>query len=146
MRRRTAAEAGIRSPLTSLTRAGPLRTIVEDPPQPVCEVYLWDRPCRSFRREGGPAFPQTGRLRVSTDVSTGWGALNHFHRGARDGLADSLNPEAGGSTPVLPFDTDGIDFSRSASLPLATVREAVAEYCRTGARPTCVQCQEGYWY
>ncbi|SFC30077.1 hypothetical protein SAMN05216506_101406 [Saccharopolyspora kobensis] len=40
--------------------AGSVRTIVEDPPQPVCEVYLWDRPCRSFREEDGPAFPDSG--------------------------------------------------------------------------------------
>lgn len=123
-----------------------VREFVENPPRPVCEVYLWDRPCRSFREEDGPAFPDAGRLRVSIDVSRGWGALNYFYPDDPDGLADSLNPDTDENTPVLPFDTDGIDFPRSASLPLETVREAVIEFCRTGVRPTCVQWQEGYWY
>ncbi|WP_397544977.1 Imm1 family immunity protein [Saccharopolyspora pogona] len=34
----------------------------------------------------------------------------------------------------------------SASLRLEQVREAIAEYCRTGVRPTCVQWQPGKWY
>ncbi|QIZ36588.1 Imm1 family immunity protein [Saccharopolyspora sp. ASAGF58] len=123
-----------------------VRRIVEDPPRPVCAVYVWDRPCRGHFEPGGPAFP-TGRLRVSTSPTTGWGALNYVDRDRPDGdLVDSYNPDAGPDTLVLPLDTDGIDFPASASLPLERVREAIAEYCRTGARPTCVQWQPGEWY
>ncbi|WP_433870855.1 Imm1 family immunity protein [Saccharopolyspora sp. CA-218241] len=39
----------------------------------------------------------------------------------------------------------GLLFPRSASLPLEQVRDAVAEFCRTGARPTCVRWQPGEW-
>ncbi|MBB5156413.1 Imm1 family immunity protein [Saccharopolyspora phatthalungensis] len=120
------------------------RVIVEQPPEPVCEVYVWDRPCLSFRDEAGPAFPDSGRLRVSADPTIGWGALNY--EGPDADLSDSYNPNTREHCPVLPLDTDGVDFPRSASLPLEKVREAVTEYCRTGARPTCVQWQPGEWY
>ncbi|GAA4884090.1 Imm1 family immunity protein [Saccharopolyspora cebuensis] len=121
--------------------------IVEAPPQVTCEIYVWDRPCVSFREPTGPAFPD-GRLRVTSEPGLGWGALNYVHRTREDGaLVDSFNPAADETTPVVPFDDEGgIDFPRSASLPLDQVREAVAEYARTGARPTCVQWQPGYWY
>ncbi|WP_229679738.1 Imm1 family immunity protein [Saccharopolyspora thermophila] len=120
------------------------RTIIEDPPRSVCEVYLWDRPCRSFRDPDGPAFSDSGRLRVSTNPAIGWGALNY--QGPDANLSDSYNPDASEHSLVLPLDTDGIDFPRLASLPLDQVREAVAQYCRTGLRPTCVQWQLGEWY
>lgn len=134
----------IRHAYTGEEVEGLAREIVETPPRPVCEVYVWDQPCR-FTEDGQPVFPDR-RLLVSSNPTTGWGALNYFNPGAPDGLADSLNPDADENTPVLPLDTDGIDFPRSASLPLETVREAIAEYCRTGLRPTCVQWQPGKWY
>ncbi|QIZ34238.1 Imm1 family immunity protein [Saccharopolyspora sp. ASAGF58] len=125
--------------------AGLVRMIVEEPPGLVCTVYVWDRPCLSFREAGGPAYP-TGRLRVSTSPATGWGAMNYWDHGTPDGrVVDSLNPDSGERAPVLCLDTDGADFPASAALPLDQVREAVAEYCRTGARPTCVQWQPGKW-
>ncbi|PKW14143.1 Imm1 family immunity protein [Saccharopolyspora spinosa] len=129
--------------ITELTRV-----IVEQPPEPVCEVYVWDRPCRSFREEDGPAFPGTGRLRVTSNPASGWAALNYMHPGSPDGaLVDSLNPDFTEDTPALLFDPEGdLWFPASASLPLEKVREAVAEYCRTGARPMCVQWQPGEWY
>jgi immunity protein Imm1 of predicted polymorphic toxin system len=124
------------------------RVIVEEPPTPVCEVYVWDRPCLSFRVEGGPAFP-SGRLRVSTRPIDGWGALNYMDArpGVEDGdLVDSFNPDADPDTPPVVFDPEGdLWFPASASLPLNEVREAVIEYMRTGARPTCVQWQLGQW-
>ncbi|WP_433871003.1 Imm1 family immunity protein [Saccharopolyspora sp. CA-218241] len=122
-----------------------LREITEEPPRPVCEVFVWDRPCR-FVADGDPQFPD-GRLLVSSSPETGWGALNYVNPGASDGrVVDSFNPAAAADAPALPLDPDGADFPPSASLPLARVREAIAEYCRTGARPTCVQWQDGYWY
>ncbi|WP_433870858.1 Imm1 family immunity protein [Saccharopolyspora sp. CA-218241] len=121
--------------------------IVTDPPGRTCGVYLWDRPCLSFREPDGPAFPD-GRLRVTSETGIGWGALNYVHRTQDDGaLVDSFNPDADETTPVVPFDPEGgIQFPRSASLPLDQVRDAVAEFCRTGARPTCVRWQPGEWF
>lgn len=34
-----------------------IETVLTDPPRPICEIYVWDRPCRSFRDEDGPTFP-----------------------------------------------------------------------------------------
>ncbi|WP_017973205.1 Imm1 family immunity protein [Actinopolyspora halophila] len=122
-----------------------IREITESPPRPVCEVFVWDRPCR-FVTDGEPDFPD-GRLLVSSAPSIGWGALNYVHPGAPDGrVVDSHNPTAGAGAPVLPLDPDGADFPASASLPLDQVSEAITEYCRTGRRPTCVQWQLGQWY
>ncbi|WP_019855639.1 Imm1 family immunity protein [Actinopolyspora mortivallis] len=123
-----------------------VREIVENPPRPVCEVFVWDRPCR-FVIDAEPDFPDA-RLLVSSSPNTGWGALNYIAPHAPDGrVVDSYNPDAGAEAPVLLLDPDGgVDFSTSAALPLEQVREAITEYCRTGQRPSCVQWQPGQWY
>ncbi|SFE38871.1 Immunity protein Imm1 [Actinopolyspora alba] len=123
-----------------------IRTITNEPPRPVCEVYVWDRPCRSFREADGPEFPD-GRLRVSVRPD-GWAALNYVDPDAPNGaLVDTYNPDSGDQPlPALPFDPDGIDFPASASIPLDQAREAIIEYCRTGTRPESVRWQPGYWF
>ncbi|MHA6802983.1 Imm1 family immunity protein [Salinifilum ghardaiensis] len=121
------------------------RAVVEDPPDPVCELYVRDRPCLPFTDPEGPLFPGCGRLRVSSWPSLGWGALNYVGP-SENVLVDSFNPEAFEARAVL-FDPEGdLWFPASASLPPARVRDAVEEYARTGQRPTCVQWQEGHWY
>lgn len=126
---------------------GLVRMIVDEPPHQPVHVYVWDRPALPFDAEGGPAFP-SGRLHVSSHPGEGWGALNYMNPGAPDGrLVDSANPNARADTPPLLFDPEGqLYFPASASLPLGQVRDAVAEYCRTGQRPTGIHWQLGYWY
>ncbi|GAA4876563.1 Imm1 family immunity protein [Saccharopolyspora cebuensis] len=106
------------------------------------QVFQWDRPCRQSKDGAINEFP-ADRLRLT--CRDGWGALNYMSPGAHGDLVDSLGAEE--APPVLPFDEEGdLWFPRSASLPLAEVREAVAEFCRTGLRPTCVRWQPGHWY
>ncbi len=121
-----------------------VRTAVDDPPLQPAELCTWDRPCRSWRDEVGQAFPGH-KLRVCTTPATGWGAVS-YHNGTpgKQDLADSYNPDAREDTPALLFDPEGdLWFPASASLPLDQVRQAVAEYCRTGRRPQCIQWQLG---
>ncbi|MGW3471375.1 Imm1 family immunity protein [Saccharopolyspora sp. NPDC000995] len=124
-----------------------VNAIVTEAPLQYSQIYVWDRPCRQSDDGSIHEFPR-GRLRITTNRTTRWGALNYMHPGAPDGvLVDSLNPEATEEIPALLFDPVGdLWFPASASLPLERVREAIAEYCRTGARPTCVQWQPGEWY
>ncbi|GAA0518375.1 hypothetical protein GCM10011581_22780 [Saccharopolyspora subtropica] len=123
-----------------------VEAIVSEKPRQFSQVYVWDRPCRQSKDGTINEFPDH-RLRVTTYSQDGWGAVNWMHPGAPDGaLADSRNPDATEDTPPLLSDPEGdLWFPASASLPLEKVREAVAEYCRTGARPTCVQWQPGEW-
>ncbi|SDP17478.1 Immunity protein Imm1 [Actinopolyspora xinjiangensis] len=122
-----------------------VREITENPPRPVCEVFVWDRPCR-FVLDGEPEFPDA-RLLVSSSPNTGWGALNYVDPHTPHGrVVDSYNPDAEANAPILPLDPDGADFPNSAALPLEQVREAITEYCRTGQRPTRVEWQPGQWY
>ncbi|GAA4864213.1 hypothetical protein GCM10023222_16080 [Saccharopolyspora cebuensis] len=116
-------------------------------PEQFAQVYVWDRPCRQSEDGTVHEFPP-GRLRITTDRENGWGALNYMHPGTPDGdLVDSFNPDTDESAPVLLFDDEGgLLFPRSASLPLDQVRGAIAEFCRTGARPTCVRWQPGEWF
>ncbi|SFT93010.1 Immunity protein Imm1 [Actinopolyspora lacussalsi subsp. righensis] len=125
-----------------------IETVLTEPPLPICEIYVWDRPCRSIRDEDGPAFPADGRLRIACPADQPWAALNYINPGAPDGaLVDSYNPHTTEETPPLLFDPEGdLWFPSSASLPLEQVREAITEYCRTGQRPSCVQWQPGQWY
>ncbi|GAA4884047.1 Imm1 family immunity protein [Saccharopolyspora cebuensis] len=123
-----------------------VEAIINEAPIQFAQVYVWDRPCRQSHDGSVHEFPR-GRLRITAYRDRGWGALNYMHPGAPDGrLVDSYNPDAPNHAPALIFDPEGADFPPSASLPLDQVREAVAEYARTGARPTCVQWQPGYWY
>ncbi|WP_245556211.1 Imm1 family immunity protein [Actinopolyspora mortivallis] len=100
-----------------------VRTIMSEPPRPVCEVYVWDRPCRSFREDGGLEFHE-GRLRVSVGPLDGWAALNYVDPDAPDGaLVDSYNPDNTDCLlPLLPFGPEDIDFPASASIPLHQAR------------------------
>ncbi|WP_019856424.1 Imm1 family immunity protein [Actinopolyspora mortivallis] len=113
------------------------------------QVYVWDRPCLSFRDEGGPSFPHA-RLRITADADNGWAALSHMDARpeAIDGeAADSHNPQATADTPALLFDPEGdLWFPASASIPLEQARQAITEYCRTKARPTSIAWQPGQWY
>ncbi|MGJ7907900.1 Imm1 family immunity protein [Actinopolyspora sp. H202] len=112
------------------------------------QLYVWDRPCLSSD-DGGPQFPGGHRMKITS--RDGWGALNYMDArpgtGEQGRLVDSYNPYATGETPSLLFDPEGdLWFPASASLPLDQVREAIAEYCRTGQRPESVRWQPGQWY
>ncbi|SDK65630.1 Immunity protein Imm1 [Actinopolyspora mzabensis] len=113
------------------------------------QIYVWDRPCLSFRDEHGPAFPHA-RLRITADPDNGWGALSHMDarpEAVNGAAADSYNPHTTEETPPLLFDPEGdLWFPASASLPLDQAREAITEYCRTGTRPESVRWQPGQWY
>lgn len=87
-------------------------------------------------------------MRLACPADQPWVALNYVSFGQSGGaLVDSYNPHATEDTPALLFDPEGqLFFPASASLPLDRAREAIAEYCRTGQRPTCVQWQPGQWY
>lgn len=112
----------------------------------ISQVYVWDRPCRQTEDGSVHEFPR-GRLLVSVDAFLGWGALHHMHPGVPGGeIAYSYDPAEPNHAPGLILDPEGVDFPHTASLPLDVVRQAVAEYMRTGVRPTCVQWQPGEWY
>jgi hypothetical protein len=85
------------------------------------------------------------RLRVSTDVLTGWGALNflyHSRKAAGWEGWNSFNEELPAWAPELPFGRGPWRFPQSASLPLEQVKGAVEQYCETRGLPTCVKWQE----
>ncbi|NYH80319.1 hypothetical protein FHR84_003676 [Actinopolyspora biskrensis] len=113
------------------------------------QIYVWDRPCLSFRDENGPSFPHA-RVRITVAPDDGWGALNHMDarpEAVNGEAVDSYNPHATEEMPALLFDPEGqLFFPASASLPLDQARQAITEYCRTGQRPSCVQWQPGQWY
>ena len=85
------------------------------------------------------------RLRVSTDLETGWGAINFLQHSPATSSWNSwetFNSTVPADAPELPFGKGAFTFPRNASLPLDKVREAVEEYCRNCRLPTCVKWQE----
>ncbi|WP_433871809.1 Imm1 family immunity protein [Saccharopolyspora sp. CA-218241] len=86
------------------------------------------------------------QMRVNVDESRRWGAISYVAEGARGGAWNTRNPAPPAATTVWFDGSTPTAFPRSAVLPLAEVREAVAEFCRTGLRPTCVRWQPGHWY
>ncbi|SFS96037.1 Imm1 family immunity protein [Saccharopolyspora flava] len=88
------------------------------------------------------------QLRVS--VETGWGALNFVNEVKTDdthGTWDSWNSKPPVHTPNIWFDPGTpTAFPTSAALPIALVRQAMSEFCRTGVRPECVRWQPARWY
>ncbi|TDD39806.1 Imm1 family immunity protein [Saccharopolyspora elongata] len=123
-----------------------IRAVVDEPHHlNSSQVYVWDRPCRSWRADDGPAFPKS-RLVVYTLPEFGWGALNHVDAD-NDEVVDSYNPDNPPHIPQLWFDPDGqLQYPATAAIPLDHVRNAVAEFCLTGKRPTCVRWQPGRWF
>jgi hypothetical protein len=89
------------------------------------------------------------RLRVVTDLKTGWGALNFLRHNSGANRWDgwnTFNPNAPVTAPELPFGLGRFTFPRDAALPLDIAREAAEEYCHTGQRPTCVQWKESSYF
>ncbi|WP_317891428.1 Imm1 family immunity protein [Saccharopolyspora pogona] len=89
------------------------------------------------------------QLRVNVDESTAWGAINFVREGEGGGAWDTHNPEPPADVPTVWFDATTptpTPFERSAVLPIDAIDKAVAEFCRTGRRPICVQWQQGRWF
>lgn len=124
-----------------------VRVVVDEPhPGWASLLYVWDRPCRSWRQGSEPAYPRH-RLRVTTDPASGWGAVQWSGPdGDRVTAWDSYNPAVPDDAPTLWFDpSGGSEWRRTALMPLPLVRIAVQEYLASGGRrPHRVRWQRAY--
>lgn len=108
-------------------------------------VYVWDRPCTSFRDPAGPAFPDT-EMRVVID-DQGWGALSYRCNTDDGELLDSYNPETTVGAAELVLDPEGEKYlPASAALPRERIRAALVEFTSTGTRPDTIDWQPGLWF
>lgn len=81
------------------------------------------------------------QMRVSVQPSRGYAALNHTDTNDPSVyLANSYNPKRPLPEISLIFNgTTGRVFPRTAAIPIADARNALHEWVRTRARPTCIE-------
>src|SRR3954447_3661739 len=102
-------------------------------------MYIGDA---EFHRTSDGPFP-SHQLRITARPSTGFAALNYIdHDDPHMTIANSFNPQQPPPDVRLIFNgTTGSVFPRSAAIPIAHARAAVAEWLRTRKRPTCIAWQ-----
>lgn len=103
---------------------------------------------RIWDSDGASGHAVDHQLRVVTDPTAGWGALNFlecttpaFWQGW-----NSCNVHPDNQAPQLPFGQGGLVFPRNAALPLQAVYNAALEYGHTGTRPATVLWQQAHYF
>jgi hypothetical protein len=91
------------------------------------------------RTQAGP-FPNH-QLRISVRPSAGFAALNYMDNDDPEmPIANSFNPKRPLPEVDLIFNgTTGSVFPRTAAIPIADARKALAEWLETRKRPTCIE-------
>lgn len=91
------------------------------------------------RTKGGP-FPNH-QMRISVRPSIGFAALNYMDHDDPDmPIANSYNPKRPLPDVDLVFNGSmGAVFPRTAAIPIADARKALAEWLETWKRPTCIE-------
>ncbi|MEV6606511.1 Imm1 family immunity protein [Kutzneria sp. NPDC051319] len=93
-----------------------------------------------FRTSRDGPFPNH-QMRVSASPSAGYAALNYMdHDDPEHPVVNSFNPRRPLPDVFLIFNgAIGSIFPRTAAVPIADARRALAEWLKTRTRPTCIE-------